>query len=379
MNPAKTKFCKRFLATARLVALLCLFFAAPKLQAFSAADADTIFKAYTKAFYFTNADGGFFRATTDGGKTVFWDRAEQMEMLLDVYERTTNDTGLVMFSNVFQGFIADHGTNWENNEFNDDIMWMVIACARAQQLTGKIEYRDLAKSNFDMCYARAWSTNLGGGLWWKTPNLSKNACVNGPASIAAFLLFQISGDTNYLAKSEATYEWERAHLFDTNSGQIYDNMDFNGEIDPKCFTYNQGTFIGAANFLGHFDDARRAADHTKNVLCREGILPDYDQFGDAGGFNGIFARWTARFMLDRGLQKKYLVWLQANADAAWKERRADDNLVWSRWAQPTPARPLSSWACSSSVVIMHVVPPNPVNANSSSAEAGAVKNVTAEK
>jgi len=43
--------------------------------------------------------------------------------------------------------------------------------------------------------------------------------------------------------------------------------------------------------------------------------------GDAGGFNGICARWMARFMKDRGLQKSYLAWLQANADAAWKVRR----------------------------------------------------------
>jgi predicted alpha-1,6-mannanase (GH76 family) len=379
MNFLKANLCSRFLRVARLSALLCFFLAAPKLLAFSGVDADAVFKAYTKAFYFTNADGGFFRATTDGGKTVFWDRAEQMEMLLDVYERATNNASLVMFRNVFQGFIADHGTNWENNEFNDDIMWMVIACARAHQLTGNIEYRNLAKSNFDLCFARAWSTNFGGGLWWKTANLSKNACVNGPAAIAAFLLFQISGDTNYLAKSEATYEWERAHLFDTNTGQIYDNMDFNGEVDQKCFTYNQGTFIGAANFLGRLDDARRAADYTKNVLCNEGILPGYGQFGDASGFNGIFARWLARFMRDRGLQKEYLVWLQANADAAWNGRRADDNLVWSLWARPTPAGLLSSWACSSSVVIMHVVPPAPVNKNNSSAEVDESKNSTAKK
>ena len=103
-------------------------------------------------------------------------------MLLDTYERTTNTACLTMFSNVFKGFIADHGATWEQNEFNDDIMWMVIACARAHQLTGNPVYRDTARTNFDLCYARAWSTNLGGGWWWKTSNLSKNACVNGPIS-----------------------------------------------------------------------------------------------------------------------------------------------------------------------------------------------------
>jgi predicted alpha-1,6-mannanase (GH76 family) len=294
-----------------------------------------------------------------------------MELLLDVYERTTNVQSLVMFSNMFNGFVADHGTNWKKNDFNDDIMWMVIACARAHQLTGNLQYRDLAKSNFDMCYARAWSTNLGGGLWWKTSDTSKNACVNGPAAIAAYLLYKISSDTNYLEKSRAAYEWERAHLFDKNSGQIYDHMDFSGKIDPKSFTYNQGTFIGAANFLGHPDDAKLAADYTKNVICHNGILPGYGQFGDAAGFDGIFARWMAKFMRDRGLQHDYLAWLQANADAAWSARRRDDNLIWSRWSRPTPPGQLNSWACSCGVVILQVVSPNSINSN--------VKNATAPK
>ena len=340
-----------------LLALALVILARPPVvRAFTPADADTIFSAYTKAFYFTNNAGGFFRATTEGGKTWFWDRAEQMELLLDTYERTTNPVCLAMFSNVFNGFIADHGVTWGRNEFNDDIMWMVIACARAHQLTGNPVYRDTARTNFDLCYARAWSTNLDGGLWWKTSNQSKNACVNGPAAIAAFLLFQIFNDTNYLAKARATYDWERKKLFDPQSGAVRDNMNDRGEISPKVFSYNLGTFIGAANFLGQIDDARLAADYVKNVLCRDGILPGYGQTGDAAGFNGICVRWLGRFMKDRGLQKSYQAWLQANADAAWKVRRPADNLSWSRWSHPTPPGSLSSWACSSSVVMMQVVP-----------------------
>jgi len=134
-------------------------------------------------------------------------------------------------------------------------------------------------------------------------------------------------------------------------------MDYRGEINTKVFTYNLGTFIGAANFLSQTNDARLAADYAKNELCRDGIMPGYRQEGDAGGFNGICARWMARFMKDRGLQKSYLAWLQANADAAWKVRRPADNLSWSRWFRSTPDGPLNSWACSSSVVVMQVVPP----------------------
>src|SRR2546430_1732849 len=74
-------------------------------------------------------------------------------------------------------------------------------------------YRDIAKWNFDMCYARGFDTNLGGGLYWNTDKLVKNAAVNGPASIAAYLLYQIYGDTNYLAKATNIFSWERGALF----------------------------------------------------------------------------------------------------------------------------------------------------------------------
>jgi predicted alpha-1,6-mannanase (GH76 family) len=326
-------------------------------RAVTPADADAIFADYHKAFYFTNASGGYYHATTEGGKTFFWDRAEQLEMILDAYERTTNTAYLGIFTNVFNGFVADHGRTWEKNDFNDDIMWMVIACARAHQFTGNPVFRELARTNFDLCFARAWSTNLGGGLWWKTANQSKNACVNGPGAIAAYLLYQIGGDTNDLAKSRRMFEWERAHLFDSETGQVFDNLNTNGWIGDKAFTYNEGTFIGAANFLGATNDARLAADYTRDYLCQDGILPGYGQDGDVAGFNGIFIRWAVKYMKQRHVLPAYEPWLQANANAAWRCRRPADGLAWSRWAQPTPAGPLYAWACSSAVVILQAVPP----------------------
>jgi hypothetical protein len=76
--------------------------------------------------------------------------------------------------------------------------------------------------------------------------------------------------------------------------------------------------VGAANFLGHTNDAKLAADGTRDTLSRRGILPGYGQDGDADGFDGIGARWIAKFMKDRGLQTSYRQWLQANAGAAWQ-------------------------------------------------------------
>jgi len=341
------------------MALLCLvtsgsIFAA---RAFTAADADAIFDAHAKAFYTVDDDRAWFRETTDGGKTSFWMAAEQMEMVLDAFERTKNPRQMEMFTKLFHGFLADHGTDWSKNLYNDDLMWMVMACTRANLLCGNAEFLKVAKANFDLCHARAASPDLGGGLWWKVDVHSKNACINGPAAIAACLLAKATGDEAYLAKAKEAFLWERATLFDSATGRVADNISESGRVRRMALTYNQGTFVGAANLLGYVDDARLAATFTMNQLCRDGYLPASRDEGDGGGFNGIAVRWIARFMNDHGEQATFEPWLQKNAEAAWQARRAADGLCWCRWPEPTADGKRTSWGCSSAVVILQVVRP----------------------
>jgi predicted alpha-1,6-mannanase (GH76 family) len=340
--------------------VICLFiigFGTLTVRAFTSADTDTLFAAHTKAFYRTHNGYAWHTKNTDGGEADFWTRAEEMEMVLDAYERTRNRQQLVMFTNLFRGFVADNGTNWSQNPFNDDIMWMVIACTRAHLLTGNLEFRDVARANFDLCYSRAASTNLGGGLWWKVDCRSKNACVNGPAAIAAFLLGKATDKSAYFSIATNLFLWERATLFNSKTGKVFDNINNNGQLSRFALTYNQGTFVGAANFLGYTNEARLAAIYTMNQMCPGGYLPLSGESGDGGGFNGIGVRWIARFMKDRGEEATFESWLQKNADAAWQARRSSDNLSWCRWPLPTPEDRRYSWGCSSSVVILQVVPP----------------------
>jgi hypothetical protein len=232
----------------------------------------------------------------------------------------------------------------------------VIAFARAHQITGNTSFRDRAKANFDAMYARAWDTALGGGLWWTTAKGSKNSCVNGPGAIGAYLLYQILGDSSYLTKAQNIYNWERATLFNSSTGAVADSITSGGVVNWSwIFTYNQGTFIGAANYLGQVSDATLAANHTKNNLCTSGILPDSGDNGDGGGFNGIFLRWMVKFMNDRGLQGTYLSWLQHNANAAWNVRRATDNLSWCNWRSMTPSGTRYSFGCANSVIALQTV------------------------
>jgi predicted alpha-1,6-mannanase (GH76 family) len=328
-----------------------------KAQAFTSAEADAVFEAHRKAFYEEKDGQAWFKESTDGGKVSYWMRAEQLEMVLDAFERTRNPELMEMFTKLFHGFLADHGKTWEHNEFNDDIMWMVIACARGHLLSGRAEFLDAARTNFDLCYARAVSPDLGGGLWWKTNNQSKNACVNGPGAIAASLLHQATKEEAYLTKAKELFAWLRATLFDPTTGRVSDNIQLGGRVNRRAFTYNQGTFVGAAHLLGFPEEARLAATFMMNALCRDGYFPPAGEKGDGGGFNGIGARWIARFMKDRGEQAAFEPWLQKNAVAAWQSRRTSDNLCWPRWPQPTPDGRRYSWGCSSAVVVLQVTPP----------------------
>lgn len=337
--------------------LLMLSGGATNAQTFTSADADAIFDAHTKAFYREKDGHGWYAKSTEEGRADFWMAAEQLEMVLDTYERTKNPKHIEMFTKLFHGFLADHGKTWERNPFNDDIMWMVIGCTRAYLLTKKTEFRDVARANFDLCYARAASTDLGGGLLWKVGVQSKNACVNGPGAIAAFLLSRALGDETYLKKAKDIFLWERANLFDAVTGRVFDNIRLDGRVSRMALTYNQGTFVGAANLLGYTAEAKLAATYTMNQLCRDGYLPPSGENGDGGGFNGIAVRWIARFMKDRNEQATFAPWLQKNADAAWQARRTSDNLSWCRWPQPTPPDKRYSWGCSTAVVILQVAPP----------------------
>jgi predicted alpha-1,6-mannanase (GH76 family) len=323
--------------------------------------AHVAFGSYNSRFYVSKHGLGYYKGDTEGGRSGFWVRAEQIEMIEDAYDRVHDRATRRMIREAVAGFVHGHGTDWTTNKYNDDIMWMTIACARAWQDTGDRADRDLAKRNFDAVYARGCDSVLGGGLYWTTDKAGKHACVNGPAAIAACLLCQICRDKSYLAKAQALYTWERGALFNQTTGAVHDNVSVSGHIARKTFTYNEGTFIGAADLLwentgdtNYFADAMLAANFTRHVLSWDRTLPAYGS-GDAAGFNGIFMRWMARFLDDSRLWPQFYDWMSLNVDAAWRVRRAD-NLSWQDWASPTPPGTLESWNCSDTVVALQVVP-----------------------
>jgi predicted alpha-1,6-mannanase (GH76 family) len=151
-------------------------------------------QAFLNDFYYEYEPGSKAMYYSDTNKTTkadFWKWAEAIETLEDAYDVSKNPDLKNKISYLVNGFADKYGTDWSYNMYNDDIMWASIATARAFLITSNAVYLNLSKNGFDMAYARGWSLDLGGGIWWSTRNISKNACVNGPAAIAAMYLYQV--------------------------------------------------------------------------------------------------------------------------------------------------------------------------------------------
>jgi hypothetical protein len=327
--------------------------------------------SYNDAFYTESGGAGNFvrdnvrREYPNSGN--FWRSAEEIEMVEDAYDRSRNPVYKGMIDELYRGFVRVNGSDWMGNNYNDDLMWITIACLRAYRMTGSVVYYDQARRVFGGVWARAYDGALGGGLWWSTDKRSKNACVNGPAAIAAMLLYQCGAGKEYLGKAEAVFDWEVAALYHPD-GVIADNMSAEGEVRGGATTYNQGTFIGAADLLeqatgaGIYDPfAVSVADNTRwrcvgedapGVLRRE--YSPSDGNNDCAGFKGIFSRWCCRWVAHSG-HREYLPWLEFNAQTAFDNRNAA-GLTWGLWGVPTPDGKRTAWECSSAVAMIQNVP-----------------------
>ena len=348
----------------------------------TAADARASLGRFDRAFSAPAPGGRFYRLDTSGGFADFWKAAEMIETVEDYYDYTGKAAYKAEVATLCNGFVARYGTDWMKkyslkpghrylgHRANDDVMWMIIASARAYRITGDVRYRAMARTNFDRAWARAWSADMGGGLWWRSAHdrPQKNATTNAPAVIAACELSRALGDKAYLAKAERLYAWIRAKLYDPQTGQVYDHLSWttapNVKVYPTPYTYNQGTFIGAADRLvlltgvrSYAVDARRALAYTRTHLTRRGILQSDGGLAnqDTGGFKGIFARWAVRFTRDQHIVA-FDPWFRRNAGAAWARRNAR-GLIGQDWTIPTGNGLQYSWDCSAAVAMLETLLP----------------------
>jgi predicted alpha-1,6-mannanase (GH76 family) len=332
---------------------------------FTAADATTAYTAFNRYFYNTSAKL-YYSTTRRDGLAAIWTQAIYWDMAMNVYERTKDPAQMTMINDMYQGgFNQYDGYNWDNTTtwfIYDDMMWWVMALARANQLTGNDVYLQKAKAGFN----RVWNGSYdpaNGGMFWDFKHSGKNACINYPTVIAAMRLYKITGDASYLDKAKSIYAWSKANLMETATGRIADHKIGNNPPGYEDYTYNQGTAIGAAVALyketkeaSYLDDAKLVAGYTQTKMGSNGLLPAEGDFNEQGVLTAILAQYIMQLITDGG-QSQYLDWVRTNINTGWKNRDTDRNLTFRNYAIHCPTGDIQSYEASSIVTFMQLCPP----------------------
>lgn len=305
-----------------------------------AATADSLQEATYSTYLIS---GGTFRQDNAGNNNFnYWWNAHMLDVLVDGYERTGDESYLPKMKALLNGIKSKNGGRYQN-EFVDDMEWLAIASVRAYKATGDSDYRNVAEELWNEII-KHWSDVHGGGITWKinTP-FGKNACSNGPAAILAMRLYDLDKDTEYLDWAKRIYEWEKSTLVDPASGLVWDNIDI---VDRETviqkdwiFTYNVGTYLGAANELylvtkdqAYLNDAIQTASSTmiSPQLTTEGVLKSEGE-GDGGLFKGILVRYMNRLVqnpdLDDNKRRDLIRFLKFNAETFYQRGLARPSMM----------------------------------------------------
>lgn len=274
------------------------------------------FEGYAKRYYF-NYGSDLSNMTTNH----YWPQAHAMDVVVDAYMRTSDKFYLDYYPLWWEGapkfnFSGKRGDRWWN-EFVDDMEWIALAQLRMFESTKEEKYFAKAQQLYNDWIWSTWGPEdeapWYGGITWKTDvRKSKNACSNGPAAIIAARIYTMYDQITdpgkkprqeYLDEAVKIYTWLRDNLYVAAEGKVYDNMNAEGKLGRAVFTYNQGTFIGAAHELykitgqkQYLDEAITAASYVVDHMSgNEGVLGNATT-GDGGLFNGIFFRYFVKLI-----------------------------------------------------------------------------------
>lgn len=295
--------------------------------------ADKILLMVDKKFYKSWGNGYYLIDTwnQDESKCNFsynyWWMAHAIDAYTDAYRRSgkrsyqTNAKGIL--NGMYIAYDAGRRDLW--NSYYDDMEWMCLAALRAYEVFGADSWLDEAKQLFEWIW-EGWDDTTGGILWNNGSQRgvvdSKNSCSNGPALIAAAMLYQTTGDAKYLEKANKIFDFMYEHnLFD--DGFVKDAPANNNR--GWTFTYNQGTWVGGLLELYRITKDTKYYDIAVDLMDKSmdsrwysprGVMGESGK-GDGGMFKGIYVRyiteWVRSGLLDEERQVRYATYLVENA------------------------------------------------------------------
>ena len=234
---------------------------------FTPSDQDQSITSFISAFY-DPTNHFFYTDTQNHAEADLGTEAVDWDMIMDAYNRTKNTTYNQMIGDIYNHVTSQNGANcaeWTVDS-NENLGWWAEGSLRAYAITNNTTYRDCAKGLFDKIYQSWDTTAAAGGIWSsQTLHTGKNMATNALAVITAAKLSTILGDSSYFDKAQSIYSWIRSHLTNltSTSGAVYDRYDSaSNTMIMDQFSYNYGTFIGAA--LALYDVIKNNANAANN-------------------------------------------------------------------------------------------------------------------
>ena len=311
--------------------------------AFDASVRDAMMDGFLRQYYHDDSVG---HVLGGGG---WWGDAEMFETILDAFATTGDLKYKDIFHELYLNFLHRNGSDWSNNDYNDDITWMVLACVRAYKYFGNPDYLAIAVDNYTRMYNRA-KQRFGTLIWKQTQEnkLSTNSCINCPATVAACYLGQLTNDKTWFEKAVSIYTGQRKLLFNAETGEVWDSRAWNSDGSMESggnrwvSTYNQGTMLGAALALYDYTkdemyikDAAKIYNRSVSALTNNDKIIDVCQTinGDLCGFKGILMRYVRAYAESQHLEEPML-WMEKNAWHAYQNGNSN-GVIWSAWLTKT--------------------------------------------
>lgn len=300
------------------------------------AEADKIYDMIQEKFWRSYGGGNYlihaWSSNPDKINTGYnyWWMAHAIDAYTDAFRRSGNlsyeTRARQIRQSMYYGYFPGRNDLW--TDYIDDMEWMLLACIRASQtmkIAPNVWLRE-AKDLYDMIYQDGFNKELGAVRWtvnsdWNNLG-SYNSCANGPYMTAAAMLYNLTGEEDYLETAKTIYKFMKENnLFE--DGFVKDGPKENSR--GWAFTYNQGTWVGgllelykATGEKTYYDTAVDLIDKSidsrwyspKGIMCESGK-------SDGGLFKGIYVRyiteWVLSGLLDENRQTRYANYLLENA------------------------------------------------------------------
>ncbi|KAI1499105.1 putative glycosyl hydrolase [Biscogniauxia marginata] len=234
----------------------------------------------------------------------------------------------------------------------DDTGWWALAMTTMYEVTGDSEFLDIAMTDEAYMYDYWNTTTCGGGLIWNIPSRTYHNAISNELylELTATLHNLIPGDTHYLNRSLAEWEWFKASGMINGENLVNDGLTEDSACvnnGMETWTYNQGVILRglvqlskATGDTSLLETARQIADATVNspTLAPGGILTEPCASADecepnGTAFKGIFMRALAT--LNAALDDRpYAAFIQGNARSAYENSRNGSDFYGFLWQGP---------------------------------------------